>query len=92
MMAVMSQMETEVPQWTLGWRLQRSLAHAGMSVEAMAAELGVTRQTVGRWLHDHTEPRLGYMKLWAMRTGVPFEWLREGLRIPGTFTPIGVAA
>jgi transcriptional regulator with XRE-family HTH domain len=73
----MSQMvETDqVPEWTLGWRLQRALAHAGVSVEEMADELGVTRQTIGRWLHERGEPKRGYLKLWALRTGVPLAWL-----------------
>lgn len=74
----MSQPNTVIPQWTLGWRLQRALAHADMSVEEMAAELGVTRQTAGRWMHDHVEPRTGFLKLWALRTGVPYEWLLTG--------------
>jgi len=37
-MTVMTQ--TTVPEWTLGWRLQRSLAHAGMDIEDMAKEIG----------------------------------------------------
>ena len=73
-------MQEVVPDWTLGWRLQRSLAHSQVSVEGMAAELGVSRSTISRWLNDHgAEPRLGYLKLWAMRTGVPFSWLAEGV-------------
>jgi transcriptional regulator with XRE-family HTH domain len=67
--------EGQIPDWTLGWRLQRSLAHAGVSVEEMAGDLGVTRQTVGRWLHERGEPKRGYLKLWALRTGVSFAWL-----------------
>jgi transcriptional regulator with XRE-family HTH domain len=101
-MTVMSQptMDDQIPEWTLGWRLQRSLAHADLSVEQMAAELGVTRQTVGRWLHERGEPRTAYLRLWALRTGVPFEWLVSGgIRSPARLTPradraapIGLAA
>jgi transcriptional regulator with XRE-family HTH domain len=65
-----------IPEWTLRWRLHRSLAHAGVSIDEMATELGVTRQTVSRWLNEHGEPRSGFLKLWALRTGVPYEWLR----------------
>jgi transcriptional regulator with XRE-family HTH domain len=71
----MTVMTQPIPEWTLGWRLQRSLAHAGMSIDDMAAELGVSRQTVSRWVNDHVDPRLGYLKLWALRTGVPLGWL-----------------
>lgn len=68
--------EPVIPEWTLSWRMQRALAHAGLSVEAMASELGVSRQTVSRWLNEHGgPPRIGFVKLWALRCGVPFEWL-----------------
>lgn len=68
-----------IPEWTLGWRLQRALAHAGVSVEAIAVEIGVSRSTVSRWMNDRgAEPRAGYIKLWALRCGVPYEWLRTG--------------
>ena len=68
-----------VPDWTLGWRMQRALAHADVSVEQMGEELGVSRSTVSRWLNDRGgPPRIGYLKLWALRTGVPLEWLVTG--------------
>jgi transcriptional regulator with XRE-family HTH domain len=68
-----------VPEWTLGWRMQRALAHAGITIEEMASELGVSRSTVSRWVNDHgADPRIGYLKLWAMRCGVPLEWLLDG--------------
>jgi transcriptional regulator with XRE-family HTH domain len=78
--------QTTVPEWTLGWRLQRSLAHAEMLTEQMADELGVSRSTVSRWLNGHgAPPRIGYLKLWAMRCGVPLDWLVNGddVRRPG---------
>jgi transcriptional regulator with XRE-family HTH domain len=80
--------QTTIPEWTLGWRLQRSLAHAEVSIEEMAAELGVSRQSVSRWLNERGVPRVGYMKLWALRTGVPLEWLMSGgIRRPARYTP-----
>ena len=78
MIAAMSEMPDggDIPEWTLGWRLQRALAHAGVSVEEMADEIGVSRSTVSRWLNDRgTPPRIGYLKLWALRTGVSWEWV-----------------
>lgn len=82
------------PEWTLGWRMRRALAHADLQIEDMAAELGVGRTTVSRWLNDHGgRPRIGYLKLWAMRCGVPLEWLTTGnVRTPGFFRALAVAA
>jgi transcriptional regulator with XRE-family HTH domain len=67
--------EQRIPEWTLGWRLQRSLAHAGVSVQEMADELGVSRGTISRWCNDHNRPRRSDLRLWALRTGVPLDWL-----------------
>lgn len=67
-----------VPPETLGWRLQRALSFASVSVEQMSAELGVSRSTVSRWLNDRGTPSLGYLKIWALRTGTPYSWLQHG--------------
>lgn len=68
-----------IPMWTLGWRLQRSLAHAGIDVATITDELGVSRSTASRWMNDHgAAPRAAYVKQWALRCGVPYEWLATG--------------
>lgn len=68
-----------IPEWTLGWRMQRALAHADISVQDMADELGMSRTSLSRWINDKgTPPRSGFIKLWALRTGVPYEWLITG--------------
>lgn len=70
-----------VPEWTLGWRLQRALAHAGIAVEDMARALGVSRSTVSRWMHDQgARPRVVYLKRWADWCGVSPSWLSDGLQ------------
>lgn len=69
---------TVVPDWTVGWRMQRALTHAGLHVEEMADELGVSRSTVSRWVNDKGPVRPIYLKQWALRCGVPFEWLQTG--------------
>jgi transcriptional regulator with XRE-family HTH domain len=74
----MSQMTESpaVPKWTLGWRLQRSLAHAGIGVQEMARELGVSRSTISRWMNDRgASPRSIYLTRWAARCGVPLEFI-----------------
>lgn len=77
----------EVPEWTIGWRMQRALAHASIDTTEMADELGVSRQTVSRWMNGHgATPRIGYLKLWAMRCNVPLVWLVDGT-VPRPVSP-----
>lgn len=69
----------EIPRWTLGWRLQRSLAWGEVSVEEMARELDVSRSTISRWCHDAgAPPRSIYLRAWANKCRVPYEWLTSG--------------
>jgi transcriptional regulator with XRE-family HTH domain len=68
-----------IPELTLGWRLRMSLDHAGISVQTMAEQLGVTRATLSRWMSDKGKrPNRAYISQWALGTGVPFEWLNTG--------------
>jgi len=67
-----------IPPWTLGWRLQRALDWAGISVQQMAGELAVSRQTVSGWMNDRHAPRVIYLRAWAARCRVPYEWLVSG--------------
>ena len=65
-----------IPAWTLGWRMRRALAHAGLSVETMADDLGFERKSLSRWMNDKgAPPRPVYLKQWALITGVPYRWL-----------------
>jgi transcriptional regulator with XRE-family HTH domain len=68
----------QIPDWTVGWRIQRALDFAGVKVEDLAEELGVSRSTISRWMHDGGPVRAIYLKTIALRTGVPYEWLRDG--------------
>jgi transcriptional regulator with XRE-family HTH domain len=67
-----------IPEWTLGWRMQRALGHAHLTTEEMADDLGVSRSTVSRWVNDKGPVRVIYLKQWALRTGVPLAWLLDG--------------
>lgn len=69
-----------IPPLTLGWRLRMSLETTGISVQEMADELGVERRSPSRWMHDQgTPPRSAFVKVWALKTGVPYEWLATGI-------------
>jgi transcriptional regulator with XRE-family HTH domain len=63
------------PGWTLGDGMHCGLRNAGISVGEMANYLEVNRNTVGGWLNDRHVPSSQTLRLWAMRTGVPYEWL-----------------
>lgn len=67
-----------VPEWDLADRLTKSLRVAKMSVQEMADYLDVHRNSVGAWMNGRTPPTTQTLRLWAMRTGVPFEWLKTG--------------
>ena len=60
-------------------RLRRALRVSNVSVSDMADYLGVTRNTVSNWINGHTPPKSRDLRLFAMRTGVPYEWLESGI-------------
>lgn len=65
-------------EFDLADRLRKSLRVADVSVQEMADYLEVNRNTVGRWLGGGGEPKGLYIRMWALRTGVPLEWLTTG--------------
>ena len=54
----------------------------------MADYLGLTPYTVSRYINRKAEVPLQTLRLWALRTGVPFEWLETG-KTPGGNDPDG---
>lgn len=92
MMCPMSDTNPEgqnIPAWTLGWRMKRALAHGGVGVEEMAANLGYERKALSRWMSDKgTPPRPANLKQWALKCRVSYEWLDSGGG-PGPNTPPG---
>lgn len=68
-------------EFGLGDRLAKSLHVAGISTTEMATELEMSRATISNYLNDHTKPKRLYLKMWALKTGVPLEWLETG-RLP----------
>lgn len=70
-------------------RARRALRVSGVGVTAMAEYLGITRETASRYINGKAEMPLQAMRLWALRTGVPFEWLRDGSIPSGPENPDG---
>lgn len=77
-MCMTEQPSGTVPEWDVTDRLRKALKHAGLGPGDMAAELGVSRNTVTNYLNGHTRIPGPALRLWAMRTGVPREWLETG--------------
>lgn len=77
-MSVQTDTGAGVPEWDLGDRLRKALRAAGVSVQAMAEELDCTRQTVGAYMSGRVTPKVPVLRVWAMRCGVPYEWLATG--------------
>jgi transcriptional regulator with XRE-family HTH domain len=61
--------------WTLGDRMAKARRASGVSSYAMAAHLGVSRNTIGRWENGHTTPTKSVVIVWSQVTGAPIDWL-----------------
>jgi transcriptional regulator with XRE-family HTH domain len=67
-----------IPEWQVGDRMRKSLQRADMTSLDMADYLGVSQTSVSNWINCRHEPTKQTLLLWAMRTGVPYEWLATG--------------
>lgn len=67
-----------VPRWDRADRLRKALRHADVGVQEMANYLGVDRSTVSTWINGRIEPSVQTMRVWAVRTGVPYSWICHG--------------
>jgi transcriptional regulator with XRE-family HTH domain len=67
-----------VPEFDLADRMRKALRTSGVGVQEIADYLGVARNTVSTWINGRIEPNRQTIRLWAMRTGVSFEWLESG--------------
>lgn len=64
-----------IPEWDTADRMRKALRHADIGVQEMADYLGVARNTVSTWINGRIRPGRQTLRLWALRCGVPFEWL-----------------
>lgn len=63
---------------TLGNRIASLRKAAGLSQEALAAKLGVSRQAIGKWEADTTLPSLDNLHQLAKELGVSIDALLTG--------------
>lgn len=66
-----------IPAWDVADRMRKSLRTAAVSVADMADYLGVSRNAVSTWINGRVRPSTQTLRLWALRTGVPYEWLAD---------------
>ncbi len=64
--------------WTVGERFRKARELIGLDQETMAAAVGVARKSISRWENNVSAPRRPVILSWALRTGVPYEWLLTG--------------
>lgn len=67
-----------IPEWDTADRMRKALRASRVSVATIAEHVGVRRETVSTWLAGRHHPSVAVLRLWALRTGVPYEWLRYG--------------
>ena len=86
---------TEQPQtwdaleFDLADRMRKALRVSGVASSEMAEYLGVTAGTVSTWINGRITPSTQTLRLWALRTGVPFGWLSTGMTNPRQGDPDG---
>lgn len=73
------QVRGAIPTVSLGDRMYLAMRYAGIGVQEMADSLGMTRESVGRWINGRGEPKRGTVVAWATLTGVDLEWLEGGV-------------
>ena len=61
-----------------GTRLKVARTMASMTQREWAKAIGVTKQTVSKWEHGETEPRLTKLAFIAKLSGMPAEQLLHG--------------
>lgn len=91
-----------VPAIQLHHRLVIALDYAGLKPHHMAEYLDKHRNTIGSYLHGQRIPDRSTLRDWALRCGVPFDWLAYGVdyhpkdgttaRYSRITTPLDVAA
>jgi len=72
----------DLPRFELRHRMALALEWGKVSIAAMAEELELSRYTISNYLHGRTRPSRAVLRVWAMRCGVPFDWLLTGVDPP----------
>jgi transcriptional regulator with XRE-family HTH domain len=79
-------------KWDQPDRMRKALRLADVSVQDMADYLDVDRSTISTWINGRISPSYATLRLWALRTGVPLEWLHHGDMEPCDLAPGDIPA
>jgi transcriptional regulator with XRE-family HTH domain len=75
-----------IPTFEMRHRLSLALEASGVTAADMAVELGVSETTIRNYRAGRTTPNRSTLRVWALKCGVPLEWILTGeidLRGPG---------
>ncbi len=86
-MTILSTERDALYVWTIGDRMKKTLKVSGMTRYQMADYLGVELSTVSTWMNDKIKPSTQTLRLWALKTGSPYEWLVDGKYTPRDLNP-----
>ena len=67
-----------IPRFDLPDRLRKARDINGWSQEQLAEHMGIDRSTVTNHERGHTRPNRLALKMYAMATGVDYQWLVTG--------------
>ena len=69
----------DIPVFTIGDRLRKARERTGLSQGDFAAEIDISPRSVSNYESEAVSPRKLVLKAWALRTGVPLEWIETGV-------------
>ena len=67
-----------IPEWTIADRLRKARESAGYGSKEFAEHTSMARATISAAENGHRVPSKANVRLWALATGVPFEWIMNG--------------
>jgi transcriptional regulator with XRE-family HTH domain len=67
-----------VPVWTMGDRLRKARAMAGLNTRDFAVKIGISHGSITNAENDRVTVRPITLNAWALATGVSREWLETG--------------
>lgn len=65
-------------EFDLADRMRKSLRVSGLTVQDIAEDMGVSRNTVSSWINGRSIPSREQLVVWAAYTNAPLQWLQRG--------------